>query len=137
MSDADRRYTIDLTPYMNPSVYVVSCHASLPRIFRLFRALGLRHIPVVDDYNQVVGIVTRKDLARYRSFSHMGKLGIHELQISQEKLPVALRETLKKQRRERRRRRHGAPGDVGTRPRRRVSTHPVVVEEDDVAFDEP
>lgn len=27
--------------------------ASLPRMFRLFRALGLRHLPIVNDTNEV------------------------------------------------------------------------------------
>jgi len=35
-------------------------------MFNLFRALGLRHMLVLDDENQVVGLVTRKDLARFR-----------------------------------------------------------------------
>lgn len=84
---------------------------SLPRVFKLFRALGLRHLVVVDDENkvaclclsvkscvflanntivqmsfvvvfdslQVVGLVTRKDLARY----HLGKHGLEELQLAQ------------------------------------------------------
>lgn len=29
--------------------------ASLPRVFKLFRALGLRHLVVVDNHNQVSG----------------------------------------------------------------------------------
>lgn len=95
---------------------------SLPRVFKLFRALGLRHLVVVDDENRVgaellfifgvklffsmiphrlithrlcnysecsdlaslwifkvVGLVTRKDLARY----HLGKHGLEELQLAQ------------------------------------------------------
>lgn len=91
-------------------------------MFKLFRALGLRHLVVVDDENrvrvcvsvyscmslmitflslnammmmmtavvltshfwfvtllQVVGLVTRKDLARY----HLGKHGLEELQLAQ------------------------------------------------------
>lgn len=56
-------HEIDLTPYMNPSPYTVFVTASLARIFYLFRALGLRHLVVVDENNFVQGIVTRKDLA--------------------------------------------------------------------------
>uniref|UniRef100_A0A670Z4E1 Chloride channel protein n=1 Tax=Pseudonaja textilis TaxID=8673 RepID=A0A670Z4E1_PSETE len=96
--------------------------ASLPRVFKLFRALGLRHLVVVDNQNQVgpllwslgggkkggvscrerllqpmggwgclpslsgcahlalqvVGLVTRKDLARYR----LGKQGIEEMLLA-------------------------------------------------------
>ena len=58
--------------------------ASLPRMFRLFRALGLRHLPIVNDTNEVIGMVTRKDLARYRGWRHQGRMGVEELVISKE-----------------------------------------------------
>ena len=37
--------------------------SSLDRIFRVFRAMGLRHLVVVGMRNEVLGLVTRKDLA--------------------------------------------------------------------------
>ncbi|XP_073414652.1 H(+)/Cl(-) exchange transporter 7 isoform X1 [Dendrobates tinctorius] len=70
---------MDLTEFMNPTPYTVPQEASLPRVFKLFRALGLRHLVVVDDRNRVVGLVTRKDLARYR----IGKNGLEELSLAQ------------------------------------------------------
>jgi chloride channel 7 len=36
--------------------------ASIQRTYRLFRTLGLRFLCVVNHNNQVVGIITRKDL---------------------------------------------------------------------------
>ncbi|XP_050541716.1 H(+)/Cl(-) exchange transporter 7 [Daktulosphaira vitifoliae] len=80
--DSERNYTVDLLRFMNPSPYVVQHMASLPRIFRLFRAMGLRHIVVVNDSNEVVGVVTRKDLTRYREWRHRGQIGVEELKIS-------------------------------------------------------
>ncbi|XP_015920851.2 H(+)/Cl(-) exchange transporter 7 [Parasteatoda tepidariorum] len=80
ISPCERNFTIDLSPFMNSSAYTISHKASLPRIFKLFRALGLRHLPVTDEKNSVVGIVTRKDIARYRA-KH-GKFGVEELQVS-------------------------------------------------------
>ncbi|OTF74803.1 H(+)/Cl(-) exchange transporter 7-like protein [Euroglyphus maynei] len=65
LSTNELEMTMDLRPVMNPSAYTISHAASLNRIFRLFRALGLRHIVVLNDYNEVIGIVTRKDLAFY------------------------------------------------------------------------
>lgn len=62
LNPQERNYSLDLRPVMNPSAYTVSHASSMNRIFRLFRALGLRHIVVLNDYNEVVGIVTRKDL---------------------------------------------------------------------------
>ncbi|XP_054281681.1 H(+)/Cl(-) exchange transporter 7-like isoform X2 [Macrosteles quadrilineatus] len=81
ISEAEYDLMLDLRPYMNPSPYTVKYNASLPRIFRLFRGLGLRHIVVVNDINEVVGMVTRKDLARYRTWRHAGTMGLKELRV--------------------------------------------------------
>lgn len=66
LTEADLRCSIDLLPFMNPSPYVVYENTSFPRIFKLFRGLGLRHLVVINRSNEVIGIVTRKDLARYK-----------------------------------------------------------------------
>uniref|UniRef100_A0A3Q2QBE6 Chloride channel protein n=1 Tax=Fundulus heteroclitus TaxID=8078 RepID=A0A3Q2QBE6_FUNHE len=80
VSQDERECMMDLTEFMNPTPYTVpQQETSLPRVFKLFRALGLRHLVVVDDANRVVGLVTRKDLARY----HLGKHGLEELQLAQ------------------------------------------------------
>ncbi|OXA52085.1 H(+)/Cl(-) exchange transporter 7 [Folsomia candida] len=81
VSDEERHFTVDLRPIMNPSPYSVMHSSTLPRIFKLFRGLGLRHVIVVNDNNEVVGIVTRKDLARYRMEKHMGNMRLSELTI--------------------------------------------------------
>ncbi|XP_025423914.1 H(+)/Cl(-) exchange transporter 7-like isoform X2 [Sipha flava] len=78
----DLKLTINLSKYMNPSPYVVQHTMSMPRVFKLFRAMGLRHIVVINDSNEVAGIVTRKDLARYKVKSHMGKISVNELKLS-------------------------------------------------------
>ncbi|XP_024216025.1 H(+)/Cl(-) exchange transporter 7 [Halyomorpha halys] len=80
--EEEMHFTIDLRPYMNPSPYTAQHVASLPRIFRLFRALGLRHLIIVNDTNEVIGMVTRKDLARYRVWKHHGNMGLEELKMS-------------------------------------------------------
>ncbi|MGH0172579.1 UNVERIFIED_CONTAM: hypothetical protein FKN15_070546 [Acipenser sinensis] len=79
VSQDERECMMDLSEFMNPTPYTVPQETSLPRVFKLFRALGLRHLVVVDEENRVVGLVTRKDLARY----HLGKHGLEEMQISQ------------------------------------------------------
>ncbi|XP_047213764.1 H(+)/Cl(-) exchange transporter 7-like [Girardinichthys multiradiatus] len=79
VSQDERECMMDLTEFMNPTPYTVPLETSLPRVFKLFRALGLRHLVVVDDENRVVGLVTRKDLARY----HLGKHGLEELHLAQ------------------------------------------------------
>ena len=47
LSDEDRKSFLDLTPYMNAGPFVVHEHALATRAFRLFRTMGLRHLPVV------------------------------------------------------------------------------------------
>ncbi|KAJ8363929.1 hypothetical protein SKAU_G00127600 [Synaphobranchus kaupii] len=79
VSQDERECMIDMTEFMNPTPYTVPQETSLPRVFKLFRALGLRHLVVVDNENRVVGLVTRKDLARY----HLGKHGLEEMQLAQ------------------------------------------------------
>lgn len=79
VSQDERECMMDLTEFMNATPYTVPQDTSLPRVFKLFRALGLRHLVVVDDENRVIGLVTRKDLARY----HLGKHGLEELQLAQ------------------------------------------------------
>ncbi|NWJ03141.1 CLCC protein, partial [Crypturellus undulatus] len=61
----DPRYQqlfINLEPYVNKSAMSVQAHFSLQRTYIIFRTLGIRHLTVVDPQNQVVGIITRKDL---------------------------------------------------------------------------
>uniref|UniRef100_A0A6P7FEH3 Chloride channel protein n=1 Tax=Diabrotica virgifera virgifera TaxID=50390 RepID=A0A6P7FEH3_DIAVI len=84
LTDEEKTCSMDLRPFMNPSPYTVLHSSSLPRMFRLFRGLGLRHLPIVNDTNEVVGMVTRKDLARYRVWRHRGHMGVEELFISKE-----------------------------------------------------
>ena len=54
--------TIDLTPYINTSAPAIPASFSLGRAYALFVRLGLRHLPLVDGRNRVVGMLTRKDL---------------------------------------------------------------------------
>lgn len=47
---------------MNPGPYSVYSYTKLSKVFRLYRAMGLRHLPVIDDDNYVIGMLTRKEL---------------------------------------------------------------------------
>lgn len=62
LSQEDLDSWIDLTPYMNPSPYFMQEHSPVSHVFNLFRTMGLRHLPIVDKSNEVVGMITRKDL---------------------------------------------------------------------------
>jgi chloride channel 7 len=48
----------------------------------MFRGLGLRHLVVVNDKNEVMGMITRKDLARFRLIHKKDHTSIEELGIS-------------------------------------------------------
>ncbi|KAL3990615.1 CBS domain family protein [Acanthocheilonema viteae] len=67
---------------MHSSPYRVPLSASLPSIFHLFRGLGLRYIAVVDDENKLRGIITRKDLARFKGRRTFGNYAVWELFVS-------------------------------------------------------
>jgi chloride channel 7 len=58
----ERHAWIDLRPYIDCATYTINEHASVQRTYRMFRTLGLRHLCVINKYNQVLGIVTRADL---------------------------------------------------------------------------
>eukprot|EP00474_Spongospora_subterranea_P005008 CRZ05466.1 hypothetical protein [Spongospora subterranea] len=66
LTPADLESFIDLTPYMDPAPYVMQQLAPASTVFRLYRTMGLRHIPVVTKANRLVGIITRKDLTHIR-----------------------------------------------------------------------
>jgi chloride channel 7 len=62
LRSTDRDCLLDLRPYANTAPYTINETASIQRTYRLFRTLGLRMLCVVNHTNQVVGIITRKDL---------------------------------------------------------------------------
>ncbi len=56
------RVQIDLTECVNLSAVSVCHNHSLLRTYTLMRSQGLRHLVVVTSRNEVLGVVTRKDL---------------------------------------------------------------------------
>ena len=64
---------------MNQSPAIVSESTTLAKIFATFRALGLRHLIVVDDQMSPVGIITRKDISQFRKEHNV----IHRLPVDQ------------------------------------------------------
>ncbi|RUS70485.1 hypothetical protein EGW08_021753 [Elysia chlorotica] len=65
---------VDMTPYFNISAMSISCNFSLHRAYTLISALGLRHLTVVDDSNQVQGMITRKDLMGFHMVDTLGSI---------------------------------------------------------------
>uniref|UniRef100_A0AAG5D796 Chloride channel protein n=1 Tax=Anopheles atroparvus TaxID=41427 RepID=A0AAG5D796_ANOAO len=58
-------FSVNMHMFMNPSPYSVEEGTSVPRLFQLFRALGLRHLVVVSSENRVRGIITRIDFQKH------------------------------------------------------------------------
>ncbi|XP_053377608.1 H(+)/Cl(-) exchange transporter 7-like [Mercenaria mercenaria] len=81
ISTEEMSYVMDLRPYLSPNPYTVGPTFSLPRLFRLFRGLGLRHLIVVNDCREPIGMITRKDLAKFRVESKRGLLKVEQLNI--------------------------------------------------------
>ncbi|KAK4474750.1 hypothetical protein MN116_001874 [Schistosoma mekongi] len=73
---------LDLRPYMCEAPYSVPETMTMTRVYHLFRLLGLRHLPVVDNQNQVRGIITRKDLRRFKFEFVGGEYRVEELIFS-------------------------------------------------------
>jgi chloride channel 7 len=60
--DLQREFVIDVRPYMDKSHPVVVDTWCFADAYKMFCTLGLRHLPVVDNNFQIVGILTRHDL---------------------------------------------------------------------------
>ncbi|KYR02929.1 chloride channel protein [Tieghemostelium lacteum] len=59
---AEMENLIDFRPYMNSSGITIHNTFSFGEAYKLYRTCGIRHLPVIDINNEVVGIITRKDL---------------------------------------------------------------------------
>jgi CBS domain-containing protein len=61
--DAPVDAILDLRPYINPATVTVTELCPVARCFALFRALGIRHMPVLSLDHHVVGIITRHEVS--------------------------------------------------------------------------
>ncbi|GAB5367354.1 hypothetical protein AAMO2058_001223200 [Amorphochlora amoebiformis] len=53
---------INLRQYCDPVPHMVPAEASVWHVYNLFRQLGLRHLCVIDNNGDVIGVITRQDL---------------------------------------------------------------------------
>jgi len=56
---------MDVLPYMDRSQVVIQSTWSFMDAYKLFSVEGLRHLPVIDEHSQVVGMLTRHDLLSF------------------------------------------------------------------------
>jgi len=73
-----RNLVVDLRPYMDQSTIVIHDTFSFINAYRVFQTEGLRHLPVINKHNQVVGIVTRHDLLIFFDDDKMERLNIQD-----------------------------------------------------------
>ncbi|EKX41938.1 hypothetical protein GUITHDRAFT_88279 [Guillardia theta CCMP2712] len=59
----DRERYVNLAAYMNAACYSVYSQCPLSRAYTIFRSLGLRHLPVVNQRFEVVGMLTRANFS--------------------------------------------------------------------------
>lgn len=62
LTAVERELYMDIGESMNPAPYSVQLETPAECVHRLFRAVGLRHVVVLDGFGQVAGIVTRQDI---------------------------------------------------------------------------
>ena len=62
LSPRETRERVDLRDYMKIAPLAVHAECSAWRAAGYFINAGLRHLPVVDSHNRVVGVLTRRDL---------------------------------------------------------------------------
>ncbi|CAI9715287.1 Hypothetical predicted protein [Octopus vulgaris] len=61
-------------PFINDSAISIPTKFSLYRAFLIFRTMGLRHLVVVDEFNCIRGIITRKDLMDFKMLENISKV---------------------------------------------------------------
>jgi CBS domain-containing protein len=56
---------VNLAPFIDTGAYIVTEETSSRRIWNLFKKIGMRHIVVVNQHHQPVGMITRHDLMHF------------------------------------------------------------------------
>uniref|UniRef100_A0A914Y1Q4 Chloride channel protein n=1 Tax=Panagrolaimus superbus TaxID=310955 RepID=A0A914Y1Q4_9BILA len=82
LTPEDMKCFVNLKPFWHPSPHRVPLNASLNSVFVSFRGLGLRYMLVVDDNNKLRGIITRKDIARFKERRVKNQYLVNEVYIS-------------------------------------------------------
>ena len=70
LSEEDYGMDMDISPYMNTAALTIHHSTHVAKVQHIFRALGLRHLTVVNSSNEVVGVITRADLLEYDEVEH-------------------------------------------------------------------
>lgn len=94
--EEDYSREIDLSPYMNITVYSVNQEFAVSEAYTMFRTLGLRHLVVVSERNKLKGMITKKDLLehscieKYKELKRLKKMNLdlpEDLEFDPESTP--------------------------------------------------
>lgn len=66
--EADRLY-LDFKDIMDTTVETVTETSNLRKVYKMVRSRGIRHLIVTDDYRNVRGMITRKDIYQFVNHS--------------------------------------------------------------------
>ena len=77
LTDFERDSLVELGHYCDPVPHMVNANATVWHVYALFRQLGLRHLCVVDDDGDVVGIITRQDLTREHCEHYIARIDLN------------------------------------------------------------
>lgn len=80
ITEEDMEMFVDLHPFVNASPYIVSEDMNMSKVYSLFRTLGLRHICVAPKANNLIGILSRKDLLTHHLEEKLEEIN-HEKEI--------------------------------------------------------
>merc|ERR1711902_412216 len=58
-----QQFSLDFSNAMNSAPYTAYPSMSYTAVYNLFRTMGMRHLVVVNSDNEVVGMITRKEVA--------------------------------------------------------------------------
>jgi len=78
LSEIDLDAPLDLRSFYDPAPLSVSCLAPLSGVYRLFNEIGVRHIPVLDIDQSLVGIITRKDVQPETISQRLSAMEVHQ-----------------------------------------------------------
>jgi len=84
LSNAELSLYLNLDEAMNAVPIHVKATCPLERVHNLFRGLSMRHLVVTDDYNCIVGIITRENLIQ--AIHHAPEFDHSEVEILSERL---------------------------------------------------
>ncbi|KAI5711762.1 hypothetical protein M8J75_002924 [Diaphorina citri] len=81
VSEDDKDKLLDLSPFMNKNLFFVRRKTSLYHIYHFFRRMGMRTLYIVDRRETLHGVITRKDVARYKIHLHMGHVSMQKVKV--------------------------------------------------------